>query len=66
MTATPQKAEVIVRGTKTFVRRGKSGRALTVKGYGALEGEIAFRSDVDLTKPIWEQTEASRSVDESR
>lgn len=42
-------------GSEYRVRDVKSGRSFQLKGYGALKGLIAFRDDIDLTKPISEQ-----------
>ena len=42
-------------GSHHVVRDKRSGHSYKLKGYGALEGQIAFRSDIDLTKPIAEQ-----------
>jgi hypothetical protein len=33
----------------------ETGQELPLKGYGALKGQITFRTDIDLTKPIYEQ-----------
>lgn len=33
-----------------------TGRSDTPKGYGSLKGELAVRSDIDTTKPIYEQS----------
>lgn len=33
----------------------KTGQYLTIKGYGASKGQMAFRTDIDLTKPIYAQ-----------
>jgi hypothetical protein len=40
----------------------KLRRSFRLKGYGALKGQIVFRPDIDLTKPIAEQamTQSSR------
>ena len=37
------------------VRDPKTGRLLTLKGRGALKGQLVFREGIDLTKPIAEQ-----------
>jgi len=42
-------------GSDFVVHDKKSGRSFPLKGYGALKGQIVFRSDLDLTKPIAEQ-----------
>jgi hypothetical protein len=38
-----------------LVLDSSSGHNLPSRGYGALSGKIAFRSDIDLTLPIYEQ-----------
>ena len=38
--------------TETVVRDSKSGRSVTVRGAGALEGCLTIKEGVDLTKPI--------------
>jgi len=43
------------RGEHYSVLNPKTGQYLPLKGYGALKGQIAFRTDIDLTKPIYEQ-----------
>ncbi len=53
--AIAQKETVEKKGSKYVIRDTKSGRFFQLKGYGALKGQIAFRRDVDLTKPIAEQ-----------
>jgi hypothetical protein len=42
-------------GSEFIVHDKKSGRSFPLKGYGALKGQIVFRNDLDLTKPIAEQ-----------
>jgi hypothetical protein len=34
------------------VRNAKTGQFLTVRGAGALKGQLALKKSVDLTKPI--------------
>lgn len=38
--------------TETTVRDSKSGRTLTLRGAGALKGQLTLKESVDLTKPI--------------
>ena len=40
--------------TKT-VRSSSTGRFVTVRGVGALKGELKLKQGVDLTKPIFQQ-----------
>ena len=42
-------------GSEFFVHDTRSGRRLKLKGYGSMKGQIDFRKDIDLTKPIVEQ-----------
>lgn len=39
--------------TTITVRDSKSGRLVTVKGAGALQGKLTISKKVDLTKPIF-------------
>jgi len=48
-------------GSALTVHDEKSGRSFQLKGYGSLRGQIAFRDDLDLTKPIAEQVEDGNS-----
>ena len=48
-------------GTEDVVRDRKAGRSFQLKGYGSMKGLIAFRSDLDLAKPIAEQVAGSES-----
>jgi hypothetical protein len=41
--------------TETTVRDSKSGRTLTLRGAGALKGQLTLKKSVDLTKPIASQ-----------
>lgn len=41
--------------TETTVRDSKSGRMLTLRGAGALKGQLKLKKSVDLTKPIASQ-----------
>lgn len=41
--------------TETTVRDSKSGRLLTLRGSGALKGQLTLKKGVDLTKPIASQ-----------
>ena len=41
--------------TETTVRDSKSGRMLTLRGAGALKGQLTLKKSVDLTKPIASQ-----------
>ena len=41
--------------TSTTVRDSKTGRFVTVRGAGALKGQLTLRKGVDLTKPIASQ-----------
>jgi hypothetical protein len=41
--------------TETQVRDPRSGRFVTVRGAGALKGQLTLRKGVDLTKPIASQ-----------
>jgi hypothetical protein len=43
------------KGSPTTVRDSASGKVLDLKGYGALSGEYAVRTGIDLSKPIAEQ-----------
>jgi hypothetical protein len=38
--------------TEKIVRDSKSGRFVTVRGAGALKGQLTIKKGVDLTKPI--------------
>ena len=42
-------------GADYVVRDLASGAAFVLKGYASMQGLIAFRKDLDLTKPIAEQ-----------
>lgn len=46
--------------TSTTVRDSKTGRFLTVRGVGALKGQLTLKKGVDLTKPIASQAIKSR------
>lgn len=41
--------------TETIVRDSKSGRFVTVRGAGALRGQLKIKKGLDLTKPIASQ-----------
>ncbi|MET3762116.1 hypothetical protein [Sphingomonas sp. UYEF23] len=41
--------------TETTVRDSKSGRMVTLRGAGALKGQLTLKKSVDLTKPIASQ-----------
>ena len=41
--------------TNTTVRDSKTGRFLTVRGAGALKGQLTLKKGLDLTKPIASQ-----------
>jgi hypothetical protein len=41
--------------TETIVRDPKSGRTFTLRGAGALKGQLTLEKSVDLTKPIASQ-----------
>jgi hypothetical protein len=56
-----QKITLEKQGSQLVIRDGKSGRSFPLKGYGALKGQITFRPDVDLTKPIAQQVAKPRS-----
>jgi len=43
------------KGSAFVVHDQQTGCSYPLKGYGALKGQIAFRGDIDLTKPIAEQ-----------
>ena len=38
--------------TTTVVRDSKSGRLVTLRGAGALKGQLTIERGIDLTKPI--------------
>ncbi len=40
------------KGSAATIRESKSGRALPLKGYGALKGEFKVREGINLSKPI--------------
>ena len=40
------------KGSPATIRDSKSGRALPLKGYGALKGEFKVRTGLNLSKPI--------------
>ncbi len=45
------------------LRDERTGRCVTVKGFGALGNEgLSLRSDIDLTKPIAEQVSRKSST----
>ena len=46
--------------TERVVRDSKSGRFVTVRGVGALKGNLKIKKGVDLTKPIAAQTTKGR------
>jgi hypothetical protein len=46
--------------TETQVRDSKSGRFVTVRGVGALKGQLTIRKGVDLTKPLASQALKAR------
>lgn len=39
----------------TSVRNAKTGQFVTVRGVGALKGQLTLKKSVDLTKPIASQ-----------
>lgn len=41
--------------SEKIVRDAKSGRYVTVRGAGALKGQLTLKKSVDLTKPIASQ-----------
>ena len=41
--------------TETAVRDSKSGRMVTLRGAGALKGQLTLKKSIDLTKPIASQ-----------
>lgn len=49
-TANPQTA-----GSVQTVRNAKTGQFVTVRGVGAMKGQLALNKSVDLTKPIASQ-----------
>jgi hypothetical protein len=40
------------KGSPATIRDSQSGRALPLKGYGALKGEFTIRKGMNLSKPI--------------
>lgn len=42
-------------GTSRSVRDARTGQFVTVRGVGALKGQLALKKGVDLTKPIASQ-----------
>lgn len=46
--------------TEKTVRDSKSGRIVTVRGAGALKGQLTLKKSVDLTKPIASQAARPR------
>jgi hypothetical protein len=42
-------------GSFQTVRNAKTGQFVTVRGVGALKGQLALKKSVDLTKPIASQ-----------
>lgn len=48
-------AEASGAGSLQTVRNAKTGEYVTVRGVGALKGQLALKKGVDLTKPIASQ-----------
>jgi hypothetical protein len=42
-------------GSSKTVRNAKTGQLVTVRGIGALKGQLSLKKGVDLTKPIASQ-----------
>ena len=42
-------------GSSKAVRNAKTGQLVTVRGVGALNGQLSLKKGVDLTKPIASQ-----------
>jgi len=53
-------AKVHATMTEKTVRDSKSGRIVTVRGAGALKGQLTLKKGVDLTKPIASQAARPR------
>ena len=60
--AVEEKIPMVKVGRKYFMHNPETGELVHLKGYGSMKGRIAFREDIDLTKPIWEQVFGLRSV----
>ncbi len=43
------------------VRDTETGETFVLKGYGALKGEYSVKKGIDLTKPIFAQTEKKKT-----
>jgi hypothetical protein len=55
-------ANVHATNTEKTVRDSKSGRIVTVRGVGALKGQLTLKKSVDLTKPIASQAAKGRKT----
>ena len=45
----------------TTIRDTETGEIFVLKGYGALKGEYSVKKGIDLTKPIFAQTEKKKA-----
>jgi hypothetical protein len=43
------------------IRDTETGETFVLKGYGALKGEYSVKKGIDLTKPIFAQTEKQKT-----
>jgi hypothetical protein len=48
-------------GSTTTIRDTETGETFVLKGYGALKGEYSVKKGIDLTKPIFAQTEKKKT-----